>query len=136
MWGPDGKLHDMVALIPDRCYADVYQVVIDDCRELGAYDVPTMGNVANIGLMAQAAEEYGSHDKTFEIAAAGTVRVIGADGAALTEHRVARGDIWRMCQTRDAAIRDWVKLTVTRARITGPARHLLARRSTAPTTAT
>jgi isocitrate dehydrogenase len=119
MWGPDGKLHDMVALIPDRCYADVYQVVIDDCRESGAYDVPTMGNVSNIGLMAQAAEEYGSHDKTFEITSAGTVRVLGADGAALCEHKVSKGDIWRMCQTKDAAIRDWVKLTVTRARITG-----------------
>jgi isocitrate dehydrogenase len=119
MWGPDGKLHDMVALIPDRCYADVYQVVIDDCREHGAYDVRTMGNVANIGLMAQAAEEYGSHDKTFEMASAGTVRVLGADGAVLTEHQVAKGDIWRMCQTKNAAIADWVKLTVTRARITG-----------------
>jgi isocitrate dehydrogenase len=119
MWGPDGKMHDMVALIPDRCYADVYQVVIDDCREHGAYDVPTMGNVSNIGLMAQAAEEYGSHDKTFEIAAAGMVRVLNVDGTALTEHKVAAGDIWRMCQTKDAAIRDWVKLTVTRARITG-----------------
>jgi isocitrate dehydrogenase len=119
MWGPDGKMHDMVALIPDRCYADVYQVVIDDCREHGAYDVPTMGNVSNIGLMAQAAEEYGSHDKTFEIAAAGTVRVLTAAGATLTDHRVAKGDIWRMCQTKDVAIRDWVKLTVTRARITG-----------------
>ena len=119
MWGPDGKLHDMVALIPDRCYADVYQVVIDDCREHGAYDVRTMGNVSNIGLMAQAAEEYGSHDKTFEIAAAGIVRVVGADGSTLTEHRVEKGDIWRMCQTKDVAIRDWVKLAVTRARITG-----------------
>ena len=119
MWGPDDKLHDMVALIPDRCYADVYQVVIDDCRALGAYDVTTMGNVSNIGLMAQAAEEYGSHDKTFELAAGGTVRVVGADGAALTEHKVEKGDIWRMCQTKDVAIRDWVKLTVGRARITG-----------------
>jgi isocitrate dehydrogenase len=119
MWGPDGKLHDMVALIPDRCYADVYQVVIDDCRALGAYDVATMGNVSNIGLMAQAAEEYGSHDKTFELAAAGVVRVVGADGAVLTEHKVEKGDIWRMCQTKDVAIRDWVKLTVGRARITG-----------------
>jgi len=119
MWGPDGKLHDMVAMIPDRCYAGVYQVVIDDCRKLGAYDVRTMGNVSNIGLMAQAAEEYGSHDKTFEIAAPGTVRVVGADGAVLTEHKVDKGDIWRMCQTKDAAIRDWVKLAVTRARITG-----------------
>ncbi|HMA12121.1 MAG TPA: NADP-dependent isocitrate dehydrogenase, partial [Steroidobacteraceae bacterium] len=119
MWGPDGKLHDMVALIPDRCYAGVYQVVIDDCRRLGAYDVRTMGNVSNIGLMAQAAEEYGSHDKTFEIAAPGVVRVVAADGGVLTEHKVEKGDIWRMCQTKDAAIRDWVKLAVTRARITG-----------------
>jgi isocitrate dehydrogenase len=119
MWGPDGKLHDMTAMIPDRCYAGIYQVVIDDCRANGAYDVPTMGNVSNIGLMAQAAEEYGSHDKTFEIAAAGSVRVVGADGAAVTEHKVEQGDIWRMCLTRDAAVRDWVKLTVGRARITG-----------------
>jgi isocitrate dehydrogenase len=118
MWGPDGKLADMSALIPDRCYADIYQVVIDDCRERGAYDVTTMGNVANIGLMAQAAEEYGSHDKTFEIATAGTVRVVGADGKALTEHKVDKGDIWRMCQTKDAAVKDWVKLAVGRARIT------------------
>jgi isocitrate dehydrogenase len=118
MWGPDGKLHDMTALIPDRCYAGIYQVVIDDCRANGAYDVTTMGNVSNIGLMAQAAEEYGSHDKTFEMAAAGSVRVVGADGAAITEHKVEQGDIWRMCQTRDAAVRDWVKLTVGRARIT------------------
>ncbi|HXC60067.1 MAG TPA: NADP-dependent isocitrate dehydrogenase, partial [Steroidobacteraceae bacterium] len=119
MWGPDGKLADMVAMIPDRCYADVYQVVIDDCKALGAYDVPTMGNVSNIGLMAQAAEEYGSHDKTFEIASAGNVRVVDAAGAVLTQHRVEKGDIWRMCQTKDAPIRDWVKLAVTRARITG-----------------
>jgi isocitrate dehydrogenase len=119
MWGPDGKLHDMSALIPDRCYAGIYQVVIDDCRANGAYDVPTMGNVSNIGLMAQAAEEYGSHDKTFEIAAAGTVRVVGTDGTTLGEHQVEKGDIWRMCQTKDAAVRDWVKLTVGRARITG-----------------
>jgi isocitrate dehydrogenase len=121
MWGPDGKLADMVALIPDRCYAGIYQVVLDDCRALGAYDVTTMGNVSNIGLMAQAAEEYGSHDKTFEIAAPGTVRVVGADGAALTEHKVEKGDIWRMFQTKDAAIRDWIKLTVNRARVTGQA---------------
>jgi isocitrate dehydrogenase len=121
MWGPDGKLHDMVALIPDRCYADIYQVVIDDCRVHGAYNVATMGNVSNIGLMAQAAEEYGSHDKTFEMAAAGTVRVLSADGATLTEHKVEKGDIWRMCQTKDVAIRDWVKLAVGRARATGQA---------------
>jgi isocitrate dehydrogenase len=121
MWGPDGKLADMVALIPDRCYAGVYQATIDDCRERGAYDVRTMGNVSNIGLMAQAAEEYGSHDKTFEITAPGTVRVVSAEGGSLTEHAVQSGDIWRMCQTKDAAIRDWVKLAVTRARITGQA---------------
>ena len=121
MWGPDGKLHDMVALIPDRCYAGVYQAVIDDCKANGAYDVPTMGNVSNVGLMAQAAEEYGSHDKTFELAAAGAVRVVGADGAVLTQHLVREGDIWRMCQTKDVAIRDWVKLAVGRARATGAA---------------
>jgi isocitrate dehydrogenase len=121
MWGPDGKLADMVALIPDRCYAGVYQAVIDDCKAHGAYDVRTMGNVSNIGLMAQAAEEYGSHDKTFEITAPGTVRVVSAEGKSLTEHAVQTGDIWRMCQTKDAAIRDWVKLAVTRARITGQA---------------
>jgi isocitrate dehydrogenase len=119
MWGPDGKLHDMVAIIPDRSYSGVYQAVIDDCRENGAYDVRTMGNVSNIGLMAQAAEEYGSHDKTFEIAAPGKVRVVGADGAVITEHEVESGDIWRMCQTKDVAIRDWVKLAVQRARATG-----------------
>ena len=119
MWGPDGKLQDMVALIPDRCYAGIYQVVIDDCKANGAYDVPTMGNVSNVGLMAQAAEEYGSHDKTFEMAAAGAVRVIGTDGAVLTQHLVRQGDIWRLCQTKDVAIRDWVKLAVGRARATG-----------------
>ena len=119
MWGPDGKLQDMVALIPDRCYAGIYQVVIDDCKTNGAYDVPTMGNVSNVGLMAQAAEEYGSHDKTFEMAAAGAVRVIGTDGAVLTQHLVRQGDIWRLCQTKDVAIRDWVKLAVGRARATG-----------------
>jgi isocitrate dehydrogenase len=121
MWGPDGKAHDMKALIPDRCYAGVYQAVIEDCRRHGAYDVRTMGNVSNVGLMAQAAEEYGSHDKTFEIAVDGVVRVIDAQGRVLTEHRVSRGDIWRMCQTRDLPIRDWVKLGVNRARATGHA---------------
>ena len=119
MWGADGKLHDMVALIPDRCYAGVYQAVIEDCRKNGAYDVPTMGNVANVGLMAQAAEEYGSHDKTFEIASNGTVRVIDADGKTLTEHKVSTGDVWRMQQTKDVAIKDWVKLAVNRVRATG-----------------
>jgi isocitrate dehydrogenase len=119
MWGPDGKLHDMKAMIPDRCYAGIYQEVIDDCRKNGAFDVPTMGNVANVGLMAQAAEEYGSHDKTFEIPVNGTVRVLDVDGKPLMEHRVEQGDIWRMCRTIDLPIRDWVKLAVSRARATG-----------------
>jgi isocitrate dehydrogenase len=119
MWGPDGKLHDTKALIPDRCYAGIYQEVIDDCRKNGAFDVPTMGNVSNVGLMAQQAEEYGSHDKTFEIAVNGTVRVLDADGKAIMEHRVEQGDIWRMSRTKDLPIRDWVKLAVSRARATG-----------------
>ena len=121
MWGPDGELHDMLAMIPDRCYAGIYQAVIDDCREHGAFDVPTMGNVCNVGLMAQKAEEYGSHDKTFEIPAAGTVRVTDAGGKALLEHPVQKGDIWRMSQTKDVAIRDWVALAISRARTTGAA---------------
>jgi isocitrate dehydrogenase len=121
MWGPDGKLHDMKAMIPDRCYAGIYQEVIEDCEKNGAFDVSTMGNVANVGLMAQQAEEYGSHDKTFEIAAAGTVRVLDAAGKTLLEHAVDEGDIWRMCQTKDLPIRDWVKLAVGRARVTGAA---------------
>ena len=119
MWGADGKLQDMVAMIPDRCYAGVYQAVIDDCKKHGAYDVPTMGSVSNVGLMAQAAEEYGSHDKTFEIQGKGAVRVIDDAGKVLTQHEVSKGDIWRMCQTKDVAIRDWVKLAVNRARATG-----------------
>ena len=121
MWGPDGKLHDTKAMIPDRCYAGIYQAVIESCKEHGAFDVATMGNVCNVGLMAQKAEEYGSHDKTFEIPAAGTVRVTDASGKVLLEHAVAEGDIWRMCQTRDLPIRDWVKLAVHRARQTGSA---------------
>ncbi|HCP11346.1 MAG TPA: NADP-dependent isocitrate dehydrogenase [Planctomycetaceae bacterium] len=119
MYGPDGRLYDTLALIPDRCYAGVYQAVIDDCRAHGAFDPRTMGNVANVGLMAQKAEEYGSHDKTYEIPADGTVRVVAKDGTVLMQHVVEAGDIWRMCQTRDAAIRDWVKLAVNRARLTG-----------------
>ncbi len=119
MWGPDGKLHDIKAMIPDRCYAGIYQAVIDDCKQHGAYDVATMGNVSNVGLMAQAAEEYGSHDKTFEIAADGLVRVVDGDGKVLMQHELSRGDIWRMCQTKDLPIRDWVKLAVERARATG-----------------
>jgi isocitrate dehydrogenase len=119
MWGPDGEEHDTLAVIPDSSYAGIYQVVIDDCRAHGAFDPATMGSVPNVGLMAQAAEEYGSHDKTFEVATAGTVRVLDGSGTALLEHAVAAGDIWRMCQTKDVPIRDWVKLAVTRARATG-----------------
>ena len=116
MWGPDGKEADTLAVIPDSSYAGVYQVVIDDCRTNGAFDPTTMGTVPNVGLMAQAAEEYGSHDKTFEIRAAGRVQVVDASGAVLIENQVAPGDIWRACQTKDLPIRDWVKLAVTRAR--------------------
>jgi isocitrate dehydrogenase len=119
MWGPDGALADTKAMIPDRCYAGIYDEVIDFCRQNGAFDVTTMGNVCNVGLMAQKAEEYGSHDKTFEIASAGTVRVTNSAGDVLLEHAVNAGDIWRMCQTRDLPIRDWVKLAVNRARQTG-----------------
>ncbi len=121
MWGPDGKLADTKAMIPDRCYACIYQEVIEDCKNNGAFDVTTMGNVANVGLMAQKAEEYGSHDKTFEIPSNGTVNVTDADGNVLLEQTVDKGDIWRMCQTKDLPIRDWVKLGVTRARATGAA---------------
>lgn len=119
MWGPDGNEADTLAVLPDSSYAGVYQVVIDDCRANGAYDPATMGSVPNVGLMAQAAEEYGSHDKTFEIAAAGTVRVVDEDGNAVLEQEVSAGDIFRMCQTKDLPIQDWVKLAVTRARATG-----------------
>ena len=119
MWGPDGELADTHAMIPDRCYAGIYQAVFDDCRANGAFDVTTMGNVCNVGLMAKKAEEYGSHDKTFEIAASGTMRVVDAAGNTLLEHAVESGDIWRMCQTKDVAIRDWVRLAVVRARATG-----------------
>jgi isocitrate dehydrogenase len=119
MWGPDGKLADTKAMIPDRCYAGIYGEVIDFCRKHGAFDVTTMGNVCNVGLMAQKAEEYGSHDKTFEIPVAGTVKVTNSAGEVLLEHDVNAGDIWRMCQTRDLPIRDWVKLAVNRARQTG-----------------
>ncbi len=119
MWGPDGKEADTLAVVPDSSYADVYQVVIDDCRAHGAYDPATMGSVPNVGLMAQAAEEYGSHDKTFEIAADGAVHVVDADGKLVFEQPVSAGDIFRMCQTRDVPIRDWVKLAVNRARASG-----------------
>lgn len=119
MWGPDGQLQDTKAVIPDRCYAGVYQETISFCRENGAFDPTTMGSVSNVGLMAQKAEEYGSHDKTFEIPIKGRVRVVDDSGRTLMEHTVEVGDIWRMCQTKDAPIRDWVKLAVARARATG-----------------
>ena len=119
MWGPDGGQQEVKCVIPDRCYAGIYQAVFDSCREHGAFDVPTMGNVSNVGLMAQKAEEYGSHDKTFEIPEAGVVRVVDESDQVLAEHQVETGDIWRMCQTKDVAIRDWVRLAVSRARATG-----------------
>src|SRR5204863_4666620 len=121
MWNKEDGLQDTVAVIPDRCYATIYQVVIEDCKQNGQFDPATMGSVSNVGLMAQKAEEYGSHDKTFEIASAGTVRVRDASANVVFEHAVEDGDIWRMCQTKDLPIRDWVKLTVNRARATGHA---------------
>ncbi|MCG9731699.1 NADP-dependent isocitrate dehydrogenase [Shewanella sp. Isolate13] len=117
MWGPDGQLKDMKAMIPDRCYAGVYQETIDFCINNGAFDPSTMGSVPNVGLMAQKAEEYGSHDKTFEIAAAGTVKVVDQTSKVLMSHQVEQGDIFRMCQVKDAPIRDWVKLAVNRSRL-------------------
>ncbi len=116
MWGADDGEHDTLAVLPDSSYAGVYQAVVEDCRANGAYDPTTMGTVPNVGLMAQAAEEYGSHDKTFEIAAAGTVQVVNSADRVIIEHKVEQGDIWRACQTKDIPIRDWVKLAVTRAR--------------------
>jgi len=119
MWGADGKLHDTKAVIPDRCYAGVYQETIDNCKKHGAFDPRTMGSVPNVGLMAQKAEEYGSHDKTFKAAGEGTIRAVDESGNVLLEQKVEEGDIFRMCQTKDAAIQDWVKLSVARARATG-----------------
>ncbi|TMP09827.1 NADP-dependent isocitrate dehydrogenase [Pseudoalteromonas sp. S3178] len=119
MWNNDGKLQDTSFVIPDRCYSGVYQATIDFCKENGAFDPTTMGSVPNVGLMAQKAEEYGSHDKTFEAKADGSIRVVDANGATLLEHTVEQGDIWRMCQVKDAPIQDWVKLAVNRARATG-----------------
>ncbi len=119
MWGPDGQLKDTKAVIPDRCYAGVYQETINFCKENGAFDPRTMGSVPNVGLMAQKAEEYGSHDKTFEIAAKGTVKVLNSKGDVVFSHQVDKGDIWRMCQVKDAPIRDWVKLAVNRSRLSG-----------------
>jgi len=116
MWGADGELHDTKAVIPDRCYATIYQATIEDCKKHGAFDPTTMGSVPNVGLMAQKAEEYGSHDKTFHIQADGVVRVTDSDGKLLMEQKVEAGDIWRMCQAKDAPIQDWVKLAVNRAR--------------------
>jgi len=118
-WGPDNELHDTVAMIPDRSYATLYQAVIEDCQEKGAFDPATIGSVANVGLMAQQAEEYGSHDKTFKAPGNGTIRVVDDSGTTLMEQLVEEDDIFRMCQTKDTAIRDWVKLGVNRARITG-----------------
>jgi isocitrate dehydrogenase len=119
MWGADGKLHDTLAMIPDRCYATMYKTVIEDCQKHGAFDPATIGSVPNVGLMAQKAEEYGSHDKTFFAPAAGTIRIVDEVGATLLSQKVEEGDIFRGCQAKDAPIQDWVKLAVTRARLTG-----------------
>ena len=119
MWGPDGKLHDTRMLIPDRSYAGIYQKTIEFCQEHGAFDPKTMGSVANVGLMAKKAEEYGSHDKTFEIKEKGTVKVVSSDDKVLFEHEVDTGDIWRMCQTKEVAVKDWVRLAIERARLSG-----------------
>jgi isocitrate dehydrogenase len=119
MWGPDNKLHDCIAMVPDRCYATIYQEAIEDCQQHGAFDPTTMGSVANVGLMAQKAEEYGSHDKTFEAPANGTIRIVNESGETLLAQPVEEGDIFRSCQTKDAPIRDWIKLAVNRARATG-----------------
>jgi isocitrate dehydrogenase len=119
MWNPDGKLQDTKALIPDRCYATIYDVVLEDCKRFGAFDPATMGSVPNVGLMAQKAEEYGSHPTTFEIPFDGTVRVVDGDGVVMMRHPVEAGDVWRMSRARDVAIQDWVKLAVRRAKATG-----------------
>jgi len=119
MWGPDGKLHDTKAMIPDRCYATMYQAIMEDCKKNGAFNPATIGSVPNVGLMAQQAEEYGSHNKTFTAPANGTIRVVDTAGKTLLEQQVETGDIFRMCQAKDAPVRDWVKLAVNRARITG-----------------
>jgi isocitrate dehydrogenase len=121
MWGPDGGLHDTKAVIPDRCYATVYQEVIDDCKSNGALDPTVIGSTSNIGLMAQKAEEYGSHDTTFEIAEEGRIEVVDQAGNVIHAHEVEAGDIWRMCRVKDAPVQDWIKLAVQRGRITGAA---------------
>jgi isocitrate dehydrogenase len=119
MWGPDGQLHDCIAMVPDRCYATIYQEVIEDCKQHGAFDPATMGSVSNVGLMAQKAEEYGSHDKTFLAPTSGMICIVDSSGRTLLQQPVEEGDIFRSCQTKDAPIRDWVKLAVNRARVTG-----------------
>ncbi len=119
MWGADGKLHDAKAVIPDHCYAPLYQEAIDNCKKHGAFDPRTMGSVPNVGLMAQAAEEYGSHDKTFQAPGAGTIRIVDSSGKTVLEHAVEEGDVWRSCQAKDAPIQDWVRLAVKRARLSG-----------------
>ena len=119
MWGPDDALHDTIAMVPDRCYATIYQEVVEDCKKHGAFDPATMGSVSNVGLMAQKAEEYGSHDKTFEAPGNGTIRLVDGSGQMLLEQRVEEGDIFRSCQVKDAPIQDWVKLAVNRAKATG-----------------
>jgi isocitrate dehydrogenase len=118
MWNAEGKTQDTLAVIPDSSYAGVYQAVIDFCKQHGALDPRTMGSVPNVGLMAQAAEEYGSHNKTFEMPGRGTVRVIDSSGKVLLQHEVEADDIWRACQTKDAAVQDWVKLAVNRSSVT------------------
>src|SRR5690606_14267434 len=117
MWNKQGQLQDTIAIIPDRSYSGIYAATIDDCKEHGAFDPATMGSVSNVGLMAQKAEEYGSHDKTFQAPGKGSVQVVDASGKVLMQQDVEAGDIFRMCQTKDAAIRDWVKLAVNRARL-------------------
>jgi isocitrate dehydrogenase len=119
MWGPDGKLHDTLVMIPDRSYAPIYKAIVEDCQKNGAFEPAKIGSVPNVGLMAQQAEEYGSHDKTFQPTAPGVIRVVDADGTALMQQNVEAGDIFRMCTTKDEPIQDWVKLAVTRARLTG-----------------
>ena len=132
MWNNDDELQDTIAMVPDRCYATMYQAILEDCQQHGQFDPATMGSVANVGLMAQKAEEYGSHDKTFTAPGAGTIRVVDAGGNVLLEQTVETGDIFRMCQAKDEPIRDWVKLAVTRARATGVPGDLLARREPRP----
>ena len=119
MWNKEGKQQDTMAVIPDRCYASIYQETISFCKEHGAFDPTTMGTVPNVGLMAQKAEEYGSHDKTFQMSAAGTVRVVDGNGQSLMEQSVEQGDIFRMCQAKDVAIRDWVGLAINRSKASG-----------------